>query len=160
MSDTDRAPRSVKTREAEQRPQPWKPPEQFPMPPHNPGVIYRWIRTSLRGEPDARNVSKRFREGWSPVLASEFPEFQLRSDENSKYKDNIEVGGLMLCSASAEHMRGRTQYYQKLTAAQMESVDNSMFKQMDPRVPMFKQRSTTVIFGRRHKAAEATASED
>lgn len=154
----DRTPRSTEVREEKARPASWKPPEQYPMPPPQPGVVFRWIRTSICGQPDTRNASKRFREGWEPVPAAEFPEFHLTSDTNSQYSENFEVGGLLLCRCSEEVMNERKRYYQKVTDAQIDSVDNSMFKMADPRVPMFRERKSRVIFGKRRPDSEDSSS--
>ncbi len=147
--DQTREPRSVETRAAQQRVAAWTPPVQLPTPENTPDTVYRWIRTSTYGLPDLRNVSRRYREGWEPLPAREFPEFQLVPDQSSAYPENLEVGGLLLCYASAEVMRQRRAYYERTTQGQIESVDNSMFRQMDPRVPMFRQRTSRVIMGQR-----------
>jgi hypothetical protein len=156
MNDIRRRPpsRATETRETEKRESSWKPPAQFPTPEAPEGIVFHWIRTSLRGEPDPRNISKRFREGWVPVPAKDYPDLQLQSDPASRFPDNIEVGGLLLCRASKDHMDGRHAYYSKVTQSQMESVDNSMFKQQDARVPMFRERSSRVSVGRKPDAKE------
>jgi hypothetical protein len=145
--------RAVETRDAQQRPATWTPPIQLPTPPNTSEVVYRWIRTATLGVPDLRNVSRRYREGWEPVPSREFPDFMLTPDQSSSYPDNLEIGGLLLCRASAAVMAKRRAYYERMTKNQIESVDHSMFKQMDPRVPMFRQRQSRVIFGSRRPAA-------
>ena len=45
------------------------------------------------GQSDNPNVSAKFREGWTPVLAKDHPELHVMTDIDSKWKDNIEVGG-------------------------------------------------------------------
>ena len=152
-SEKEEAPvvrdRAVETRDAQQRPAAWTPPAQLPTPANTSEVVYRWIRTATMGVPDTRNVSRRYREGWEPVPAREFPEYQLSPDQATQYPDNLEVGGLLLCRASAAVMAQRRAYYERMTKNQVESVDYSMFKQQDPRVPMFRQRSSRVVFGSR-----------
>lgn len=144
--------REAETREATQRTQSWTPPSQFPIPPPQPGIVFHWIRTALRGVPDVGNVNKRFSEGWRPLLATDYPQFQILHDSQTRFPDNIEINGLLLCWNTEEVMRQRKQYYQQRTLRQMETVDNSMFKMQDKRVPMFRQRSSRVTVGRRPDA--------
>jgi hypothetical protein len=40
------------------------------------------------------------------------------------------------------------EYYQQQADAQMQSVDNTYMRENDPRMPMFKERKSTVTFGK------------
>jgi hypothetical protein len=42
----------------------------------------------------------------------------------------------------------RTAYYNNQAASQMQSVDNSLMRENDPRMPLFNDRKTKVTFGR------------
>tara|TARA_Y100000589_G_scaffold237079_1_gene224496 strand:+ start:333 stop:611 length:279 start_codon:yes stop_codon:yes gene_type:complete len=89
------------------------------------------------------------REGWEPVRKEDHPELMLESDMNSRWKDNIEVGGLLLCKAPAEKMKARSDHYQRMANNQMESVDNNYLRENDPRMPLLSpERSTRTTFGR------------
>ena len=79
----------------------------LPDPEPREGVEYRWIRTSALGQSDMTNVSSKFREGWEPVKAEDHPELKVMSDVDSKFKGNVEVGGLLLCKNSKENMDAR-----------------------------------------------------
>jgi hypothetical protein len=98
----NRTPRSLDTRETGERKKPWKRSSMLPTPESRPGLKFRWIRTATLGNADMTNVSARFREGYSPVKAEDYPELQIMSDLDSRFKDNIEVGGLLLCSIPEE----------------------------------------------------------
>lgn len=90
-----------------------------------------------------------FREGWEPVKAEDHPELMLESDMGSKFKGNIEVGGLLLCKAPEGKMRARSKHFQKVADNQMESVDNNYLRENDPRMPLLDpERSTRTTFGR------------
>ena len=78
----------------------------------------------------------------------EQPKFQLLADPNSRFKDNIEVGGLLLCKTPIEFVEQRNGYYQKQAEGQIEAVDNNLMRQNDPRMPLFNERKTEVSFGR------------
>jgi hypothetical protein len=88
------------------------------------------------------------REGWEPVTLAEQPKFQLLADPNSRFKDNIEVGGLLLCKTPSEFVEQRNAHYQRQTDNQIEAVDNNLMRQNDPRMPLFNERKTEVSFGR------------
>ena len=63
----NRLARELESRATTERPKQWQRPEALPEPNKEPGYAYRWIRTSMVGQTDARNVSSKFREGWEPV---------------------------------------------------------------------------------------------
>lgn len=145
---TDRTARTAQTRESEKRKVTWQRPSTLPVPEPRDGISYRWVRTSTFGQGDNKNVSSRFREGWVPVKAEEHPELQIVSDLDSRFKDNIEVGGLLLCQTSTENTQARREAQLEMAQAQMSAVDNNYLKQSDPRMPVLKpERSTRTSFG-------------
>ena len=144
----NRKDRELETRTMEEKPKQWSPPELLPEPVKMPGYSYRWIRVSTLNNADPRNISAKLREGWEPVPAIEQPQFQLLIDPNSRFKDNIEVGGLLLCKTPTEMVDQRNAYYAKQTNAQSEAVDNNLMSQSDPRMPLFRERKSTSSFGK------------
>ena len=141
-----RAPR--RTREQTERPKVWQPAALLPEPDKQPGYAYRWIRVSTLGESDARNVSAKLREGWEAVRVEEQPQFKYFLDSNSRYKDNIEIGGLLLCKAPKELMEQRKDYFAQKNQAQLDSVDNNFMRENDQRMPLFREKRSTTSFGR------------
>ena len=144
----NRIPREVETRQQSMRPQQWRPPELLPEPDKEAGFRYRWIRVSTNGQADPRNLSAKLREGWEPVRAEEQPKFALLIDPQSRFKDNIEIGGLLLCKTPEELVEQRNTYYKSQSEQQMEAVDNTLMRQNDPRMPLFNERKTTSSFGK------------
>jgi hypothetical protein len=144
----NRKPREIETRQQTVRPEAWKPPELLPEPDKQAGFAYRWIRVSTLNNADPRNLSAKLREGWEPVRAEEQPKFQLLIDPNSRFKDNIEIGGLLLCKTPDEFVRQRNEYYKVQGDQQMEAVDNTLMRQSDPRMPLFNERKMTSSFGK------------
>ena len=140
--------RELETRAVQERPKQWAPPERLPEPDKQPGFAYRWIRVSTLSNADPRNLSAKLREGWEPVKIEEQPKFQLLIDPNSRFKDNIEVGGLLLCKTPQELVDQRNSYYQKQSEGQIESVDNNLMRQNDPRMPLFNERKSSTSFGK------------
>jgi hypothetical protein len=102
----------------------------------------------MMGQADAKNISSKFREGWEPVKASDHPEAQLFTEPNSRFKDAIEVGGLILCKTPVEFVGQRNQFFQKITDSQIDSVDNTYMRESDARMPLFNERRSTVTKGR------------
>ena len=144
----NRIPRETATRDTSARPKQWAPAELLPEPDKQPGYAYRWIRTSTLNSADPRNLSSKLREGWEPVDVSEQPRMQLLIDPTSRFRDNIEIGGLLLCKTPTEFIEQRTQHFNNQTQAQTEAVDNSLMRQSDPRMPLFNERKSTTSFGR------------
>ena len=143
----NRKPREIESREISERPKQWMPPELLPEPDKQPGYSYRWIRVSTLNTADPRNLSAKLREGWEPVALEEQPKFQLLVDPTSRFKDNIEIGGLLLCKTPSEFVQQRNEFYSKQTQAQTEAVDNNLMRQSDPRMPLFNERKSTISRG-------------
>ena len=144
----NRIPREVETRQQAERPKQWQAPELLPEPDKQPGFAYRWIRVSMLNSADPRNLSGKLREGWEPVRAEEQPKFKLLVDPDSRFKDNIEIGGLLLCKTPQELVDQRTGYYENQTQAQTDAVDNNLMRQNDPRMPLFNERKSSTSFGK------------
>jgi len=136
------------TREKTARRASWKRPEVLPSPNPEQGYKFRWIRVSTQGNVDATNVSSKIREGWEPVKAVDHPEITLVTIENERFKDNLIIGGLMLCKAPEEMVEERNSYYSDQSKAQINSVDNNLMRENDPRMPLFNDRRTNVTFGK------------
>ena len=143
-----RIAREIETRVAQERPKQWMPAELLPEPDRQPGYAYRWIRVSTLNTADPRNLSSKLREGWEPVTIEEQPKFQLLVDPSSRFKDNIEIGGLLLCKTPVEFVEQRNDHVNKQTQAQTEAVDSNLMRQSDPRMPLFKERKSSTSFGK------------
>ena len=139
----NRDPRTLDTRENTERKATWKRPSALPDPAPQEGVEYRWIRTSALGQADMTNVSAKFREGWEPVKLEDHPELKILPDVDSRFKGNVEVGGLLLCKNSTEMMDSRRDYQQGQAKSQMQAVDNSFMKESDPRMPVLRPEKST-----------------
>ena len=146
---TNRNSRNTQTRDESKRKVSWTRPSMLPVPEPREGIEYRWIRTSTLGNSDNTNVSSRFREGWTPVRKEDHPNLQVVSDIDSRFTDNIEVGGLLLCQNSTENMQARRDAQNAQAKGQMQAVDNSYLRNSDPRMPVLNpERSTRSSFGK------------
>ena len=135
-TDRNLTNRDVETRERKVRQ--WQPAATLPDPAPQPGYVFRWVRTAILGQPDPTNVSGKLREGWEPVKAEDHPEMMLEANKSG----NLEIGGLILCKAPEELMGQRDAHYNKQNRAQMESVNNTLFRENDPRMPLFKDHKS------------------
>lgn len=144
----NRLQREMTARVMDERPKQWMPAEMLPEPDKQPGYAYRWIRVSTLSASDPRNMSGKFREGWEPVAVEEQPRFRLLADPSSQFKGNIEIGGLLLCKTPQEFVEQRDAHFARQAQAQVDAVDNTMMRQSDPRMPMFKERRSTTSFGK------------
>ena len=142
-ADNKRTPRNLESRELFERPTSWKPPSLLPDPDPVEGWTFRWVRKSMYGETDASNLSKKLREGYEPVKIADHPELHIMGND----KGEAEFGGLILCKIPTEFIQQKNAYYERQTGQQMESVDNSLMRESDPRMPIFNERRSNVTFG-------------
>ena len=145
----NRNSREIEKRETTERVKSWAPPTLLPVPDSQDGYAFRWIRISTMNQSDPTNLSAKLREGWEPVRLADHPELKLYStDTSEKFKDNVVVGGLMLCKTPQELVDQRNAYYQQQTDNQTSSVDNNFMRESDPRMPLFRDRKSSVSFGK------------
>jgi len=145
-----RISRESENRDNKQRKMAWAPPETLPSPNPQDGWVFRWIRTSMMGQADPTNTSAKRREGWEPVRAEDHPELMFNADPNTRFKGNVEIGGLLLCKAPREMADQRDAYYRQQSQNQMESVDNSFMREKDGRsnMSLFNDKKSSVSFGK------------
>ena len=145
---TDRSPRTSQTRETTSRAKPWRPPSQLDAPNPPEGFVHRWIRESVMGYDDKKNLSARLREGFELVRADEYPDFEAPTVQDGKHAGVIGVGGLVLARFPLETKQQRTEYYSQQTADQMNAVDNDLMREQHPSMPISKpDRQSRVTFG-------------
>ena len=151
QESAERTPREIESREASLRIQSWENPSNLPNPEPQEGWVFRYIRTSLLGNADNPNVSRKLREGWQPCRLEDHPELQIHMmDHNSEWskKGNVEIGGQLLCKMPLEKAKARDEYFSNLAESQMESVDNTYFKDQDSRMAtkqVFERKSRTTF---------------
>ena len=127
-TDENREPREAQTREKKAARKPWAPPSALDAPNPPEGYVHRWVRLEIRGQDDRKNVMARLREGWEPVRADEYPDFESPIVEEGKFEGVIGVGGLILCRIPIETVQERDQFFASKTQNQMDAVDNDMMR--------------------------------
>jgi hypothetical protein len=138
----NRHPRENDTRAEEVREESYVPPSTLPVPNPEAGFTFHWVATHVLGAADPTNVGMKLRDGWVPVKAADHPELQIASANG-----NVEIGGLMLCKMPTKRYIARKAYYENQARMQMQSVDTSLMKNNDPRMPLFVQRKSTTTRG-------------
>ena len=147
---TDRNSRSAETRASQTRRTPWKPPSMLDAPEAPPGYQFRWIREATRGQDDKSNMSKRIREGYEPVRAEDYPDFEAPTIENGSNTGVIGVGGLILAKVPVETAAERNAYFKDQADTAMQGVDQNFMRESDARMPIKDsdiQRTSKVAFG-------------
>jgi hypothetical protein len=148
MADTqNRLARELDSREKAARISQWQAPELLPTPNHRAGWKHRWVRVSIYGQQDAKNISSSLREGYEFCKAEDYPELMMHAITEGRFTGNIEIGGLMLARIPAEFMKQRNEYYDNMNRSQTESVDNVFLRQSDPRMPLHIERRSKTTFG-------------
>lgn len=139
--------REQDTRESEYRIESWAPPETLPEITKKPGWSYRWVRTAAMGEEDPINVSRSYREGWSPETPDQQPHMSAVNDSRAAQRGSIEIGGLLLCKCPEKFTKQRDAYYAARVKQEQQAIDQNLMKEEDSRMPLFSQRKTKVTFG-------------
>jgi len=145
----DKTPRSNETRDKAARRKPWAPPSSLDAPPAPEGFVHRWIRASVMGFDDKKNLSARVREGFELVRADEYPDFEAPTIQDGRHAGVIGVGGLVLARFPVETRDERNAYYNKRTQDQLKAVDNDLMREQHPSMPISNERQSRVTFGGR-----------
>ena len=125
----------------------WTPPSSLDAPPAPDGYHHRWIRAETMGFDDTKNMAGKLRSGYELVRADEYPDTDYPTINDGKYKGVIGVGGLLLARISIELVKSREEYFNKLTKAKDEAIDNDLLKEQHPGMPIDIDRQTRVTFG-------------
>jgi hypothetical protein len=141
----DRTPRDLETRSNTERKRTWSPPSLLPTPNREEGMSYRWIRKSILGQVDDRNMVAKQEEGWVPIRREDHPELQ----HSGKTSGLVEIGGLVLSKTPTDMVQQRDDWFRRQTEAQTAAVDANLMKENDPRMPLFSERKSTTTRGRR-----------
>jgi len=125
----------------------WTPPSSLDAPPAPDGFHHRWIRAETMGFDDTKNMAGKLRSGYELVRADEYPETDYPAINDGKYKGVIGVGGLLLARISIELVKSREEYFNRLTKAKDEAIENDLLKEQHPGMPIDVDRQTRVTFG-------------
>lgn len=128
----------------------WTPATSLEAPPAPRGMVLRWIRYKLGDKEDTKNISRKFREGWRPYLASECPQdYNPPEVAKMKFGDTIAVGSLILCMMPRELWKKRQEYYRERHARQFKSAHNKFRDVENPNLPIRVTNKDSFSRGRR-----------
>jgi len=139
--------RASQTRDKTSRAKVWAPPSSLDAPPAPTGFKHRWIRAESMGFQDTKNVAGRLRSGYELVRADQYPDSDYPVVEDGKYSGVIGVGGLLLTRVPEEIAVSRAKYYANQGIEQDHAVENDLFKEQHPSMPINQDRQTRVTFG-------------
>ena len=107
-----RETRSNNSREQTARAQTsWKPASLLDAPTPQPGMVQRWVATSILGKETPDNVYKRQREGWIPRAADTVGDFPIPTINHGQWSGCIGIEGMILCEMPEETHRQMKDYY-------------------------------------------------
>ena len=147
QNDKIKTSRASQTRAKTAKKTVWTPPSSLDAPPAPDGYHHRWIRAETMGFDDTKNMAGKLRSGYELVRADEYPDQDYPVLDQGKYKGVIGVGGLLLARISTELVKSREEYFNKLTKAKDEAIDNDLLKEQHPGMPIDVDRQTRVTFG-------------
>ena len=146
-TDKIKTSRASQTRAKTAKKTVWTPPSSLDAPPAPDGFHHRWIRAETMGFDDTKNMAGKLRSGYELVRADEYPDTDYPTINDGKYKGVIGVGGLLLARISIELVKSREEYFNNLTKAKDEAINNDLMKEQHPGMPIDIDRQSRVTFG-------------
>ena len=137
-------------RAEEARPQTaWKPPSLLDAPEPRPGMVQRWVATSIQGRDTPDNVYKRMRAGWNPRPADSVKDKRYPTINHGQWAGSIGVEGMLLCEMPEETHKQMKDYYHGKTQEQNESIPGELDAlHRNSGLTIFQERRSTTSQGR------------
>ncbi len=128
-----------------EEPASWLRPSSLDAPPAREGMTQRWVRQSIRGKDDPKNLNRTWREGWRPRSPDTLTE-DWRIYANFADKDNgmIVVDDLILMEIPTSFIEKRRAATLKATADQMHSVEHDLESTQFKGHPITKDHKSSV----------------
>jgi hypothetical protein len=104
----------------------WKPPSLLDAPDPRPGMVQRWIATSIQGRDTPDNVYKRMRAGWNPRPADTVKDQRFPTINHGQWAGSIGVEGMILCEMPQEKFKSMKAYYNQRNDEQNESIPGEL----------------------------------
>ena len=126
---------------------PYVRPSSLDAPPCRDGMTQRWVRQSIRGAADPKNLNRTWREGWRPRDPTTLSE-EWRIYANFADKDNgmIVVDDLILMEIDSSVLAKRKASIERTTAQQMVSVEHDLESTQIAGHPIFKDHKTSISY--------------
>lgn len=143
----NRIEREEDTRSANIREKAWEPAPKLPTPKKNQDTLdFRYVRVSVRNEADMVNLSQAIRDGWAPVVATDYPELKVMNDigVNERFADGVHIGGCLLCARPKEVGEQRRRHAASESIRQVQAVKESYMNDNDRRMKKFDESNTRI----------------
>ena len=113
-------------------------------------MTLRWIRISLKGEDDYKNVGNRMSQGWVFVTPEEVPEMLHSATvlDTGRYTNCVVRGDVALAKMPRGKAKARNDYYENKANAMMEAVNQQLMAASDSRMPISNNNTSSVTKGR------------
>jgi hypothetical protein len=138
------------TRAEEARPDTaWKPPSLLDAPEPRPGMVQRWIATSIQGRETPDNVYKRMRAGWNPRPADSVDDKRYPTINHGQWAGSIGVEGMLLCEMPEDTFDKMKEYYRGKSDETNESIPGELDALgRTGGIPIHQDRTSTTSQGR------------
>jgi|TARA_R100001460_G_scaffold74372_1_gene115478 hypothetical protein len=104
----------------------WKPPSLLDAPDPRPGMVQRWIATSIQGRETPDNVYKRMRAGWNPRPADTVKDQRYPTINHGQWAGSIGIEGMILCEMPEDKFKSMKAYYNEKAEEQNESIPGEL----------------------------------
>ena len=91
-----------------------------------------------------------FAEAAGDAAMGPFQAADFDADPSAAFSDGMGAAMDFMSDAGmpTEMMDQRREHFRKITANQMDAVDNNLMRENDPRMPIFNDRKSNVTFGK------------
>ena len=127
----------------------WTPPSLLDAPNPRPGMVQRWIATSIQGRETPDNVYKRMRAGWSPRAADSVKDKRYPTINHGQWAGSIGIEGMILCEMPEDKFNNMKEYYRGKSQSQNEAIPGELDAiARTGGIPIHQDRKSTSSRGR------------
>lgn len=120
-------------------------PSSLDAPPPREGKTQRWVRQSVRGAADPKNLNRAWREGWRPRSPDTLSEdWRVYATFADKTDGMIVVDDLILMEIDTDILERKRAAIERNTALQMHSVEHDLESAQIGGHPIVKEHKTSV----------------
>lgn len=120
-------------------------PSSLDAPEPREGMTQRWVRQSVRGAADPKNLNRTWREGWRPRSPDTLPEdWRVYASFADKNEGMIVVDDLILMEIPTEVLEKRKRATEEATRLQIRSVEHDLERSQLAGHPIIKEHKTSV----------------
>jgi hypothetical protein len=111
----------------------------------NEDMVLRWVRITLKGEDDYKNVGNKMTQGWVFVTPEEIPEMLHSATvlNSGRYTNCVVRGDVALAKMPRGKSVARNDYYDL-----MEAVNQQLMSSSTSKMPISNSSTSTVTKGR------------